>query len=177
VKRRSYTAAPSAGFWLIVASWLGLSAFLAWAAEEPRLDRMKRELDQLASNEGATASDWLVVELRREIAHHPKLSAQLTGETGARAVEARQDGFTRSAHFHVAVGPRVPELVLEATAPMRIEIGGGTQVLATDLVPDRSERMALPASWRGQSRLLEAKRSGDARAQVRIRGVEEARAP
>lgn len=169
--RKLSAAVPSAGFWLIVASWAAAAAFVVWGSREPRLDRMKRELDRLASTDGATASDWLVTNLRRELPHRPDLSAALTGESGARALEARQDGFTRSAHFHVAIAARLERLELRSTTPVSLTLGGDHDRVRVELTPERPTRLAIRAAWRGPA-LVEATRSGGD-ALILVRGTEE----
>lgn len=172
MKQRFNGSAPSAGFWLVLSSWTAAAAFLGWAGREPRLDWMKRELDRIATSEQATASNELVTELRRELVIHPELSAALSGPTGARAIEAHQDGRTRSAHFHVALAPSAGALELVSDGPVRVELASGSERLTIDLAGSRPERVALPSGWRGRAQLIDVKRSGTD-VEVGIRGLEE----
>jgi hypothetical protein len=170
------TSLPSVGVWLIVVSWVLVGGFFAWGAREPRLDRMRRELDEIARTEDAVASDWLVAELRREMVRYPALTKKLVGETGARALEARRDGFTRTPRFHIAIASNTDALMLETTESARVEVQFGVDRFTVNLEPRRAALLPLPPGLRGKPELVDAYRSNGA-GEVRISGAAKTRTP
>ncbi len=152
---------PSVGIWLALLSWGWAAAFLLWGAREPRLDRMRRELDALAMTEGATASEWLIGELTLEMARRPRLVAKLAGETGARALEARRDGSTRSPRFHVVTTAEATKILVTGTARGQLELAQGAQIVSAAVEPGRTVELALPDGVRGRPGLWTARRGGE----------------
>jgi len=155
-------ALPSVGIWLALLSWGCVAALLLWGAQEPRLDRMRRELDELATRESACASDWLTAELRIELQRRPRLAAKLAGETGARAREARRDGSTRSSRFHVVTTAEVTELSITGTARGELQLTRANVALTAAVAPGETARIPLPPEARGVPGLWTARRSGEA---------------
>jgi hypothetical protein len=141
-------------------SWGLAAALVIWGAREPRLDRMRRELEHLEVADDASASDWLVAELGRELGRSRRLRAKLAGDTGARALEARRDGSTVVPHFHVVIGDRTTGLSVTSSTGGQLELSHGGESLSVPLAPGRAVVAVLPVPWRGQGFILDAVRSG-----------------
>lgn len=155
-------ALPSAGIWLIVTSWMLLAVLVLWGLREPRLDRMRRELQTLATVEGLTASDWLVREVELELGRRPRFALKLAGESGARPLEARRDGSTRSSRFHLALTPKVERLVIRGQTEEQLELTHGDASLTVSLVAGRAQRLPVPEGWRRGPTLITVTRGADA---------------
>jgi len=158
----SARALPSVGIWIALLSWSCAGALLVWGSREPRLDRMRRELDDLATRDGACASDWLTRELRAELQRRPRLAAKLAGETGARALEARRDGSTRSTRFHVVTTAEVTGFVITGTARGELELARANVVLKAAVAPGQPVGLPIPPEARGAPGLWTAQRRGEA---------------
>jgi hypothetical protein len=117
---------PGAGFVLLIASWGGLAAFVAWGFREPDLDRAWRALQ--AADRGAAEVDAEDAEaLDRSFARHPEIAFDRLGDSAVKFLGRTQGGWSRAPAAHVIVAP-VPAQGLEIAVEARCLAGGPATV-------------------------------------------------
>lgn len=158
--RRGSRPWPSLGCWLVVTSWAAALLFVGLAYRTPRLDRLALELAHIEQRQIVTASDAVVAELGRVIDSHPALASDLAGETGARILESRRDGFASGERFHLVLAASAPaELIVEGPPRTKLRLRYRDEQL--ELAIDRGRaNLTLPKRWRGSAALVSGERTG-----------------
>jgi len=95
---------PGGGFLLLVASWGGLAAFLAWGLVEPDLDRSWRVLHEADRGAGMISPEDVRV-LDRSIALHPEVARDRLGDARVKFLGRTTGGWSDAASSYLVIGP------------------------------------------------------------------------
>ncbi len=109
-------ALPGGGFVLLVASWGGLAAFLAWGLAEPDLDRVWRIIERADQGAAELSAEDAEV-LGRCIARHPELALARLGDKRAKHLARTSGGWSTGAvSYFLALRETRPGLRLAVEA-------------------------------------------------------------
>ena len=144
---------PSFGFLVLVASHVSLIAFLAWGYTQPPLDRVWGIMQRMHRQDftGLTAAEVAIVQ--EQIEHHPGLTSEFVGRSGADPIEPTRGGWLSLRQFHLLVMPQAAGVVTvgaqsraPATSyPIRVRLQGPDVDEQLVLQRDESRELTLPA--------------------------------
>ncbi len=129
MRRRRFL--PGGGFVLLVASWSGLAAFLAWGLTEPDLDRAWWLLQRADRGVPELSAEEAEV-LARCIARHPAIALERLGDKRFKHLARTAGGWSTApaSYFLALQGPQAGlRIVLEARGatrwPLLVEVAAG----------------------------------------------------